>query len=173
MGKFHLNSLPKEKRIQMIGEFYDVIDSLKNRGEIRLFFKDLLTPDEIATLMRRIEVATLLMANFTYQQIAEMLGVGRGKVTNVQRALARNGDGYKVAVKRLLEKRKRKLKQQKKWEKAGLSPFERLRQKQPVYYCLFNLIDEISESLGGDKLKNEKEALLFTPSSKLLNSTTN
>jgi TrpR-related protein YerC/YecD len=79
MGRFHLNKLPKEKRIQMIVEFYDVIASLKNREEIRLFFKDLLTPDEIATLMRRIEVATLLIAGYTYDQISNILGVGREK----------------------------------------------------------------------------------------------
>ena len=165
MGRFHLNKLPKEKRIQMIGEFYDVIDSLKNRGEIRLFFKDLLTPDEIATLMRRIEVAVLLIAGFTYKQIAEVLGVGKGKVTNVQRVLVRSGEGYKIVVKRLLEKRKRRLKQQKKWERAGRSSFERLKQKYPLHFLLFNLFDEISEVLEGEKDKDkEKEALLATPS---------
>ena len=73
MGTFHLNDLPKKKRIQMIGEFYDMIGSLKNRAEVRLFLKDLLMPDEIATLMRRIEVAVLLNAGFTYAQIRRSL----------------------------------------------------------------------------------------------------
>ncbi|PIV43380.1 MAG: hypothetical protein COX92_02620 [Candidatus Nealsonbacteria bacterium CG_4_10_14_0_2_um_filter_40_15] len=173
MGRFHLNSLPKEKRIQMIGEFYDVIASLKTREEVRLFFKDLLTPDEITTLMRRIEVAALLMAGFTYEKIAQLLGVGRGKVTNVQKSLTRSGDGYKIIIKRLLESRKKKLKTQKKWARTANSSFESLKQKYPLHFLLFNLIDEISESLGGDKLKNEKEALIFTPSNKTTNSTTN
>ena len=66
MATFHLDSLPKSKRIQMIGEFYDVISSLKDRSEVRFFFKDLLTPDEIANLMRRVEIAVLLSAHFTY-----------------------------------------------------------------------------------------------------------
>jgi uncharacterized protein YerC len=69
MPVFHLNSLTKEKRIQMIGEFYDTIDSLKDRVEVRLFFKSLLSPEEIAMLMRRIEIAVLLSANFNYDQI--------------------------------------------------------------------------------------------------------
>jgi TrpR-related protein YerC/YecD len=165
MGKFHLNKLPKEKRIQMIAEFYDVIAFLKNREEIRLFFKDLLTLDEIATLMRRIEVATLLMAGYTYNQIADILGVGKGKVTNVQKSLTSGGEGYKIIIKRLLEQRKRKLKIQKKRTKALTSSFEKLKQKYPLHFLLFNLIDEISESLEDDKFLDKKASLL-TPSSK-------
>ena len=66
MTTFHLNNLPKQNRIQMIGEFYDTIDSLKDRDEVRLFVKGLLTADEIANLMRRIEIAVLLSGNYKY-----------------------------------------------------------------------------------------------------------
>lgn len=163
MGKFHLNKLPKEKRIQMIGEFYDVVTSLKNREEVRLFFKDLLTPDEIATLMRRIEVAVLLTAGFTYKQISQILGVGKDKIANVQKSLNKDGEGYKIIIKRLLEKRKKRLKMQKKRNKAARSTFEKLKQKYPLHFLLLNLIDEISESLEGDK-SLEKEAIISTPS---------
>lgn len=173
MGRFHLNKLPKEKRIQIIGEFYEVIASLKTREEVRLFFKDLLTPDEIASLMRRIEVATLLVAGFTYEKIAKLLRVGRGKVTNVQKSLIRGGDGYKIIIKRLLESRKKRLKTQKKWLKTKISSFGKLKQKYPLHFLLFNLVDEISESLEENKSKSEKEVLLFTPSHKRTNSTTN
>lgn len=163
MGVFHLNNLPKEKRIQMIGEFYDMIDSLKNREEVRLFFKDLLTADEIATLMRRIEVAVLLKAGFTYNQIAQLLSVGRGKINNVQKVLLKEGNGYKVVIKRLLENRKKRLKRQEKIEKAQRFSFEKLKKRYPLYFLLNNLIDEVSEALKDDSSK-DKEALLFTPS---------
>ncbi len=163
MGRFHLNKLPKENRIQMIGEFYDVIASLKNREEVRLLFKDLLTPDEIATLMRRIEVAALLIAGYTYDQIAELLGVGKGKVTNVQKSLILSGEGYKIIIRRLLENRKKRLKIKNRGIKANNSSFAKLKQKYPLHFFLFNVIDEISEKLEDDKFK-EKEVLLFTPS---------
>ncbi len=147
MGRFSLNSLPKEKRIQMIAEFYDTIDSLKNREEIRLFFKNLLTPDEIAMLMRRIEIASLLLVGFTYEQITQLLGVGRGKTINVQKTLAKGGEGYKIVVKRLLERRKKKIKKLKKIEKTQRSVFESLKKRYPLHFLLFNLIDEIGEIL--------------------------
>jgi len=162
MGQFYLNKLPKEKRIQMIGEFYDVIASLKNREEARLFFKDLLTADEIATLMRRIEVATLLTAGYTYDQIAKLLKVGRGKITNVQKRFSAGGAGYKIIIKRLLENRKKRLKFQNKKAKVLNSSFGRLKQKYPLHFFLFNIIDELSESL--EEKVSEKDILLSTPS---------
>ena len=162
MGIFHLNDLPKEKRIQMIAELYDVINSLKNRNEVRLFFKDLLMPDEIATLMRRIEIAVLLTAGFTYNQISEMLGVGRGKISNVQRVLQREGNGYKIIIERLLNDRKKRLKI-KKIKETDQSDFEVLKKKYPGYFALNNLIDKVTEALDDDPVK-KREAALFTPS---------
>lgn len=163
MARFKLQKLPKEKRIQMIREFYDVIDSLKNREEVRSFFRDLLTPDEIATLMRRVEVATLLISGFTYDQIEDLLGVGRGKITNVQKTLMRHGEGYKIVIKRLLELRKRRLKKAKKREKVAISSFEQLKRRYPLHFLLFHLIDALGDFLEEDK-SLDKKALLSTPS---------
>lgn len=165
MSRFRLNKLPKEKRAQMIGEFYDIVDCLKDRREVRLFFKDLLTPDEIANLMRRIEVAVLLIAGFTYEQIAEILGVGKGKVANVQKVLSKGGEGYKFVIKRLLDKRKKKLKMRERVQKLKESDFEKLKRRYPLHFLLFNLVDEIADSLDRVKGKErEKRAIIDTPS---------
>lgn len=164
MPVFHLNSLPKSKRIQMIGEFYDTIDSLKDRAEVRLFFKSLLTADEIASLMRRIEIAVLLSAKFNYDQIIVMLGVGNNKVTSVHKAFLQDDSGYKIVVKRLIENRKNRLKRMKKEEKEKASSFGMLKKKYPGHFLLNNLLDAAIEKMSEDK-ELEKEALLFTPSS--------
>lgn len=165
MAKFSLNNLPAEKRIQMLAEFYDTINSLKDRKEARLFFRDLLTPDEIAMLMRRVEVAALLLGGFTYEQIMELLGVGKDKITNVQKSLIRHGEGYRVVIKRLLNLRRSRIKKLKEIEKTQRSAFEKMKQKYPLYFLLFNLVDEIGELLNTREIK-DKEALLSTPSSK-------
>jgi len=166
MTTFHLNSLPKEKRIQMIGEFYDMIDSLKDRNEVRFFFKSLLSADEIANLMRRIEIAVLLSGNFRYDEIIKNLKVGRDKISNVQKNLLQDDSGYGVIVKRLIENRKKRLKRIKKAEKEAaknLSPL-RLPKKYAGARVLPDLLDAVIEKLEDDK-DLEKEALLFTPSS--------
>lgn len=168
MPVFHLNDLPKQKRIQMIGEFYDVINSLKNRSEVRLFFKSLLTPEEIATFMRRIEIAVLLSAKYNYEDIAEILGVGNDKISNVQRALQQDDNGYKIIIKRLIENRKKRLKKIKKESSGSLSSLETLKKKRPLHFLLPNLLDAAIEKLEEDDKSLEKEALLFTPSSTFL-----
>lgn len=164
MGIFHLNNLPKEKRIQMIAEFYDTVDFLKDRKEIRLFFKDLLTGDEIAALMRRIEVAILIEAGFTYDKISETLGVGKGKINNVQKVLSKDGDGYRLIIRKLLQDRKKRLKKKKETEEETFSNFKKMKKVYAGHFLLSDLINKIPEELDED-LSKEKEALLFTPSS--------
>lgn len=166
MVTFHLNSLPKEKRIQMIGEFYDVIDSLKDRNEVRFFFKSLLTADEIATLMRRIEIAVLLTGGYNYRQINQMLKTGSDKISRVQKSLDQDDSGYKIIVKRLIENRKRRLKRIKKQDKEAMdmSPLASAKKVYPAHFFLNNLLDAAINKLEEDDSELEKEALLFTPS---------
>ena len=165
MVTFHLNSLPKEKRIQMIGEFYDAVDSLKNREEVRFFFKSLLTADEIATLMRRIEIAVLLQGKYSYRQINEILGAGSDKISRVQKSLDQDDSGYKIIVKRLIKNRKDRLRRIKKGEKEAIKsslPLGPIR-KYSSARILPDLLDAVIEKIEDDS-ELEKEALLFTPS---------
>ncbi len=162
MTTFHLNSLPKENRIQMIGEFYDMIDSLKDRNEVRFFFKSLLSADEIANLMRRIEIAVLLSGNFKYDEIIKTLKVGRDKISNVHKNLIQDDSGYKVIVKRLIENRKKRLQKIKKEEK-GVREGSSIKRFSAANRVLPDLLDAVIEKFEDDK-DLEKEALLFTPS---------
>lgn len=148
----------------MIGEFYDMIDSLKDRNEVRFFIKSLLSADEIANLMRRIEIAVLLSGDFKYDQIIKALKVGRDKISNVQKNLLQDDSGYKIIVKRLIENRKKRLKRIKKAyiEASSMSPMFAMK-KRAGASILPNLLDAVIEKFEDDK-ELEKEALLFTPS---------
>lgn len=162
MSYFTLDKFPKGERIRVIGEFYDVIDSLKNRQEVREFLKDLLTPNEIGNLMRRVEVALLLILGFSYDEISQMLRVSKDKVLNVHKKLVRGGKGYEIVIQRLLEKRKkrkiREIKYQKKLARKIKSEFEGIKKKYPLHFLLVNLIDEFSDHLYAlSKLKSPKE----------------
>ena len=152
----------------MIGEFYDVIDSLKDRKEVRFFFKSLLAPEEIAMFMRRIEIAVLLSANYSYKNISKILGVGFSKISSVQRALQQDDNGYKIIIDRLIENRKNRLKRIKREDKENMSPHAAIKKAYPAYFLLDNLIDAAIEKLEENDEELKKEALLFTPSSKFL-----
>jgi len=151
----------------MIAEFYDTIDSLKDRNEIRFFFKSLLTAEEIASLMRRIEIAVLLSAGFGYNKIIKMLGVGRDKISAVQKNLQQDDNGYKIIVDRLIEIRKERLK------KNGANPEmgsnNSMRKTHPLYFVPFlpSILDLAIDS-GKSKVDSEeflkRKALFSTPS---------
>lgn len=150
MGKFYLNKVPEQERIKMIAEFYDVIDCLKDRDEIRSFFRDLLSPDEIASLVRRIQAAILLLAGFTYDEIIKTLGVGKDKISNVQRSLERHGQGYRVAIKRYKKKKRVQTKRRAKIEKATtvmLGEKGYLKAKYPTMFLISHLIDDLADWL--------------------------
>ncbi len=166
MPAFHLNEMPKNKRIQMIGEFYDTITHLKSRNEVRLFFKSLLSADEIATLMRRVEIAVLLSAKFTNDEIADLIGAGKSKITSVRKSFLQDDSGYKIIVRRLINNRKKRLMRIKKEVKGktSMSPRTMLKKKYPGYFFLDNLLDATIEKLEINDKELEKEALLFTPS---------
>lgn len=162
MSYFKLNRLPKEKRIRMLGEFYDMIASLKNREEVREFFKDLLTPNELGNLMSRIEIALLLNLGFSYNEIYKFLKVGKDKILNVSKKLER-GKGYRIVIERLIEKRKkRKIKEIKSQLKFArkTKPFniEYLKKKYPFYFLISNLVDELSDHLEAiSRIRHPKE----------------
>ena len=150
----------------MIGEFYDTVDSLKDRSEVRAFFKSLLTAEEIAMFMRRIEIAVFLSVGYSYEKIFGILGVGFNKIANVQRALQQDDNGYKIIVKRLIENRKKRLRKIKKENKQSLSPVDNLKKRHPAIFFLDNMLDAAIEKLEENDKKLEREAILYTPSSK-------
>ncbi len=146
----------------MIGEFYDMIDSLKDRAEVRLFIKSLLTADEIANLMRRIEVAVLLSGNYKYNDIKKILGVGNEKISSVHKCLLQDDSGYKIIIKRLIENRKRRLKRIKNEEKSARESSS-IKKFSAANRVLPDLLDAVIEKFEDDK-DFKKEALLYTPS---------
>ena len=101
MSTFQLSSLPKEQRIKYIGQFYDAMLLPKSHKDIRNVFRDLLTPNEIAMLIRRIQIATLLLHGVSQESIVSTLSCSYSKVTKVKRSLERNGEGYKFLAKKL------------------------------------------------------------------------
>lgn len=166
MKTFRLNTLPKQNRIQMIGEFYDIVDSLKNRDEVRLFLKSLLSGDEMATFMRRIEIAVLLSGGMGYGEIKKLLGVSNNKISAVQKNFFQDDSGYKIIVKRLIENRKNRLKRVKNQEKIAIeksSPLGAIKYHKPGARILPDLLDAVIEKFEDNK-ELKKEALLFTPS---------
>ncbi len=165
MVRFSLNKLPKPQRIQLIGEFYDIIFSLKSRDEVRAFFRDLLNPDEITMFMRRVEIAALLWAGFTTEEIQGYTGAGRATITSVSKKLNQEDrNGYKIVIERLLEQRKKIIQKQKKITKLQKSEWERTKQRYPLAFLFSHILDEIRARQELKDPRLIKQAVRRTPS---------
>jgi len=127
------------------------IAGLNNRAEVKSFFKDLFSESESIMFARRIHVAQLLLNGKTYQEISKLLSVGQDTINKVQQWLTSGFGGYEKVIssfEQVLAKRENI--EKRKFVKPY--SFEWLKQKYPLHFLLFNLMDGI----GG---KNKRKAL--------------
>lgn len=104
MAKFDPYSLSSKERNNLLGEFYSFANSLRTRGQIANFFKDLLTPSEAVMLARRIQIAKMLLKGDNYEEIKRELKVGVDTIVRVQRWLRDGFGGYIKALEKVIKK---------------------------------------------------------------------
>ena len=79
-----------------MGQMADIILTLRDKDQIRFFLSRLLTESEQVMLMRRWEVAALLVNGLTYEQIQRKLGVGTATIVGVDRWLTDSAHEYQL-----------------------------------------------------------------------------
>jgi TrpR-related protein YerC/YecD len=81
----------------------DALLLLENRDECYALLEDLLTIREIQDLAQRLEVARLLTAKVTYNEIAHKTGVSTATISRVNRSLSYGAGGYQRILEKLEE----------------------------------------------------------------------
>ena len=69
--------------------------TLQSEDDAYRFFEDLCTIAEVKSMAQRIEVARLLRAGVTYQEIVRETGASSATISRVNRALLYGADGYR------------------------------------------------------------------------------
>lgn len=80
---------------------FRAILTLRSVEECYRFFEDLLTVGEVRALAARFEVARLLAAGRTYEEIARRTGASSATISRVRRFLEYGADGYRMVLRRL------------------------------------------------------------------------
>lgn len=80
---------------------YDAVLHLKNRGEARRFFRDLLTEEEIAEFSNRWKVAQMLSKKVPYSKIEKEVGMSSTTIARVSKWLFKGMNGYQLIINRL------------------------------------------------------------------------
>jgi len=81
-------------------KLFRAIISLRNLKEAKIFFRDLLTEDEILEFSKRFEAAGLLQQNISYSAIQKKTGLSSTTIARISKWL--NGDlgGYRLVIGR-------------------------------------------------------------------------
>lgn len=134
--KKRVHELTDKEQMVTLDTLYTAAGSLHGRADMKAFLRDLLTPSERIMLGRRIIIARMLVAGYTYRDIAERLGMGIDTVHRVQKLLYDQVAGYEQAVKgveREMERRRqRKIYTDESWHGS----LARLKKKYPLHFLL-------------------------------------
>ena len=98
--------LPEELYDRIFELLLKVIASSFSKNEASELLEDLLTPTEKIMLAKRLSIAVLLLKDYPYDSIQEILRVSRSTVADVNRSLKYKGKGYKKFAKRILKEEK-------------------------------------------------------------------
>ena len=82
----------------------EAVLSLKSVEECYQFFEDICTIGELKAMSQRMEVARMLQAGHTYDDIVERTGASTATISRVKRCLNYGADGYKIVLSRLKDK---------------------------------------------------------------------
>ena len=73
----------------------EAIQKVQSTEDAYRFFEDICTIAELKSMAQRIEVARMLRAGVTYQEIAKETGASSATISRVNRALLYGADGYR------------------------------------------------------------------------------
>lgn len=82
-------------------KLFEAILTLKTVDECYRFFEDLATIGEIKALAQRLEVAKMLDAGMTYEDIVAATGASTATISRVKKCLNYGADGYRIALERV------------------------------------------------------------------------
>lgn len=103
MPRFSAYRLAQDVRERLREELFRLIAGLKSLDEVRAAFRDVATPTELLSFMRRIHVASALLKGSSYHEIKKAVRVSRSLIHSVARKLAKDGSGFEILAGRLGE----------------------------------------------------------------------
>ncbi|MEF3692079.1 MAG: Trp family transcriptional regulator [Candidatus Moraniibacteriota bacterium] len=98
MGKVQTKNIDKNKRYEIIGDFYDIVTNLKTKKEVIGFFMGLPTPSEALMFARRIQIVKMLLDDKSYDDIRDELKVGGATIANVSQWLYGEDESFRVKI---------------------------------------------------------------------------
>lgn len=100
MAKFPSKPLPREHEERLLVELCRALASLRGSQEAAQLLTDLLGPQELTMVAKRLQIARLLISGVSYEQICARVHTSAPTVARVNLWLQRAGEGYRKVVAR-------------------------------------------------------------------------
>ena len=103
MSRVHqgINTNMKKWDNKITDDLFKVILKLKNLGETKKFFRDLLTEEELIEFGKRWQAAQMLSKNISYEKIEKETGLSSRTVARISKWLNRGMGGYKLMLEKI------------------------------------------------------------------------
>ncbi len=92
-------TITKAKQKQINDQLHTVIADLKSESDVAAFLKDFLTTTEYAVLAKRLDIAMMLNAGKSYQDIKKELKVSSATISSVSELISKKG--IKLALQKI------------------------------------------------------------------------
>jgi TrpR-related protein YerC/YecD len=139
------SKLSKTERQKLILALCRALSVLKNPQEVAEALTDLLTPKEVETIAKRLEIAERLVKGEDYITIRNELKVGNSTISRVNTWLNLSGQGFKI----MLGRRKKSPEQPSLEEKYDPYSWHNIKRRYSMYYwpqlLLENLINQADQ----------------------------
>jgi uncharacterized protein YerC len=101
MAKVSRRHLNENKLAEYVNYLWSAFALMPTKVDLRLLFNDLITRTEKEMLAKRFQIARRLLDQCNYDEIQRELNVTSGTVATVSDVLAKRGEGFRMAHKKL------------------------------------------------------------------------
>lgn len=166
MAKYpRIPKLNKKERQDLLIAFCEALTSIKNNEEAAQFLSDLLCPQELEMLAKRLEIAKLLTENNTYDYIRSKVKASYNTISRVNAWLTLSGNGFRLVIERTKRKSK-KIYEHSFDEKIDPYSMYNLKRRYSMYFLPQLVIEEIikkSDERGRRKLVSILDSIESKP----------
>lgn len=143
MAKFsRIPKLTKKERQGMLIALCEALTSIRKKEEAAQFLADLLSPQELEMLSKRLEIAKLLIDGDTYDVIRRKLKVSHNTIARINAWLTLSGGGFRMVIERTRNKGK-KIYDHTFEEKYDPQSWYNIKRRYSMYFLPELIIEEI------------------------------
>ncbi len=149
------SKLTATKRKELVVNLCRALSVLKSPEEVAQALTDLLTPKEVETIAKRLQIAEYLVNGDDYLSIRTKLKVGLSTIARVNTWLNLSGEGFKIMLSRKKESPKKNSEQ----ELYDPYSWTNIKRRYSLYFWPALLLDEVIKS--SDRRQKERIQKIF------------